>query len=128
MESYFKVPSGMPLVQHALLVLFDLASRENFSHELIVDRTSHAVADIYGIIDRGYVREGYYADLVIIDDKKSYTVNSSNLLYKCGWSPFEGHTFTSNIDMTMVNGCIVYGNSQLTGKIAGEKLKFNRSR
>jgi dihydroorotase len=116
MESYFKVPSGIPLVQHALLVLFDLASKGNFSHELIVDRTSHAVADIYGIVDRGYVREGYYADLVIIDDKK------------CGWSPFEGHTFTSNIDMTMVNGCIVYRNSQLTGKIAGEKLKFNRSR
>ena len=128
MESYFKVPSGMPLVQHALLVLFDLASRGNFSHELIVDRTSHAVADIYGIVDRGYVREGYYADLVIIDGKKSCAVNSSNLLYKCGWSPFEGHTFTSNIDMTMVNGCIVYGDSQLTGKIAGEKLKFNRSR
>jgi len=128
MESYFKVPSGIPLVQHALLVLFDLASKGNFSHELIVDRTSHAVADIYGIVDRGYVREGYYADLVIIDDKKSYAVNSSNLLYKCGWSPFEGHTFTSNIDMTMVNGCIVYRNSQLTGKIAGEKLKFNRSR
>jgi len=125
---YFKAPAGLPLVQHVLLTLFDLAARGELPLELIVDKTSHAVADIYGVIDRGYVREGYYADLVLVDSEKPYTVDASNLLYKCRWSPFEGHTFSSSIAATLVNGTVVYRNGVLSGNIAGQRLDFNRAR
>ncbi len=127
-RTYFKAPAGLPLVQHALLTLFDLAKDKQISLELLVDRTSHAVADIYGVIDRGYVREGYFADLVLVDDNTSYTVDSSNLLSKCHWSPFEGVTFSSSIDTTIVNGHIIYQNGKLSGDIVGQRLQFNRGR
>ena len=127
-ESYFKAPAGLPLVQHALLTLFDLAADNQISVELIVDRASHAVADIFGVKDRGYVREGWYADLVIVDPNKPYLVESSNLLSKCQWSPFEGHEFSASIDTTIVNGAVVYRDGSLSGKIAGQKLEFERAR
>ncbi len=127
-NKYFKAPAGLPLVQHALMTLFDLADRGELQLELIVDRTSHAPADIFGVVDRGYVREGYYADLVLIDADKPYTVDSSNLLYKCRWSPFEGHTFSSSIELTVVNGTVVYRNGSLTGHVTGQRLDFNRAR
>ncbi len=127
-NSYFTAPAGLPLVQHALISLFDLAARGELNLELIVDRTSHAVADIFGVVDRGYVREGYYADLVLVDSEKPYSVDTSNLLYKCRWSPFEGHTFSSSIDTTMVNGTVVYRNGSLTGSVAGQRLEFDRAR
>ncbi len=125
---YFKAPAGLPLVQHALLTLFDLAKDKQISLELLVDKTSHAVADIYGVIDRGYVREGFYADLVLVDGETSYTVDSSNLLAKCHWSPFEGVTFNSTIDTTIVNGHIIYQNGKLSGDIVGQRLQLNRGR
>ena len=127
-RSYFKAPAGLPLVQHALLTLFDLAKDEQITLELLVDKTSHAVADIYGVIDRGYVREGYHADLVLVDVDTSYTVDSSNLLSKCHWSPFEGVTFGSSIDTTIVNGHIIYQNGKLSGDIVGQRLQFDRGR
>ena len=127
-KSYFKAPAGLPLVQHALLVLFDLVARGELSAELVVDKTSHAVADIFGVVERGYLREGYFADLVIVDPDRPYTVGSSNLLSKCHWSPFEGHTFSSSVDTTIVNGTIVYRNGALTGEIPGRRLEFNRAR
>lgn len=127
-KSYFKAPAGLPLVQHALLVLFDLAHDGKIPLETIVQKTSHAVADIFGVEERGYVREGYYADLVIIDPAAAYKVSSANLLCKCHWSPFEGHTFHSSVHTTIVNGSIVYQHGQLTGEIAGQKLVFNRPR
>ncbi len=127
-RTYFKVPAGLPLVQHALLTLFEMAKDEQITLELLVDRTSHAVADIYGVIDRGYVREGYFADLVVVDGTTPYTVDSSNLLAKCHWSPFEGVTFNSSIDTTIVNGHIIYQNGELTGDIVGQRLQFNRGR
>jgi dihydroorotase len=127
-RSYFKAPAGLPLVQHALLVLFDLAKDKQISLELLVDKTSHAVADIYGVIDRGYVREGYFADLVLVDSKTPYTVDSSNLLAKCHWSPFEGVTFGSTIDTTIVNGHIIYQNGELSGDIVGQRLQLSRGR
>ena len=127
-RSYFKAPAGLPLVQHALLVLFDLAKDKQISLELLVDKTSHAVADIYGVIDRGYVREGYFADLVLVDSKTPYTVDSSNLLAKCHWSPFEGVTFSSTIDTTIVNGHIIYQNGELSGDIVGQRLQLSRGR
>jgi dihydroorotase len=127
-RTYFKAPAGMPLVQHALLTLFDLAKDGQMRLETLVDKTSHAVADIYGVIDRGYVREGYFADLVLVDDKTPYTVDSSNLLAKCHWSPFEGVTFGSTIDTTIVNGDIIYQNGKLSGNIVGQRLQFSRGR
>ena len=125
---YFKAPAGLPLVQHALLSLFDLVAANQISLELLVDRTSHAPADIFGVQDRGYLREGWFADLVIVDPNTPYKVEPSNVLYKCGWSPFEGHEFCSTIDTTIVNGEIVYRDGRLTDSVAGKRLDFARSR
>jgi dihydroorotase len=127
-RTYFKAPAGLPLVQHALQILFDLAKDGRIGLEVIADRTSHAVADIFGIVDRGYVREGCFADLVLVDADRPYTVEPSNLLYKVHWSPFEGHTFSSTIDTTIVNGTIAFRNGQLTPDVAGQRLHFNRGR
>lgn len=127
-RSYFKAPAGLPMVQHALQVLFDLAATDQMRLETIVDKNSHAVADIFGVCERGYVREGYFADLVIVDANKPNTVTRSSLLAKCHWSPFEGHTFRSTIDTTIVNGRIVYTDGSLTGDIVGQRLQFDRSR
>jgi dihydroorotase len=146
--SYFKVPAGLPLVQHAMLTLFDLVAAGEISIELLVDRVSHAPADLFGVTDRGYVREGWFADLVIVDPEKPYRVSEANLLSKCQWSPFEGHEFSASIDTTIVNGSIVYGGHEfsasidttivngsivygdgsLTGNIAGQRLEFTRAR
>jgi dihydroorotase len=127
-QSYFKAPAGLPLVQHALLTLFDLVANGSISLELLVDRTSHAPADIFGVSERGYVREGWFADLVLVDANRPFRVEPSNVLFKCGWSPFEGHEFTSTIDTTIVNGELVYRNGKLTGKLAGRRLGFERRR
>ncbi|MDX1482445.1 MAG: dihydroorotase [Woeseiaceae bacterium] len=127
-KSYFKAPAGLPLVQHALQLLFDLVARGELPLELVVERTSHAVADIYGVKDRGYVREGYYADLVIVDPDRPYTVKTSNLLAKCHWSPFEGHTFSSTINTTLINGRIAYRDGALTGDKPGRRLELTRAR
>lgn len=126
--TYFMSPAGLPLVQHALLTLFDLAAKDQFSVELIVDRACHAPADIFGVADRGYIREGWFADLVIVDPQSPYRVDASNLLSKCQWSPFEGHEFTASIDTTIVNGHVVYRDGALTGIVAGQKLEFGRAR
>jgi len=127
-ESYFKAPSGLPLVQHALLALFDLVKQGEISAELLVERTSHAPADVFGVKERGYVREGWFADLVIVDPDKPQPVSKEQLLYKCEWSPFEGHTFSSSIDTTIINGTVVYRDGQLTGVIEGQRLEFDRRR
>jgi dihydroorotase len=127
-QSYFKSPAGLPLVQHALQVLFDLAARGEISHALIVERACHAPADLFGVRERGYVREGWFADLVIIDPERPYKVAKSNLLAKCHWSPFEGHEFSSTIDTTIVNGEVVYAAGELTKNIAGQRLEFSRAR
>ena len=126
--SYFKAPAGLPLVQHAMLTLFDLVAAGEISIELLVDRVSHAPADLFGVTERGYVREGWFADLVIVDPAKPYRVSEANLLSKCQWSPFEGHEFSASIDTTIVNGAIVYGDGSLTGNIAGQRLEFTRAR
>jgi len=127
-EKYFRSPAGLPLVQHALLTLFDLAQDGQLSVELIVDRACHAPADIFGVADRGYVREDYYADLVVVDPTRPYLVEASHLLSKCQWSPFTGHEFSASIDTTIVNGEVVYRDGQLTGVVAGQRLDFGRAR
>ena len=127
-KSYFKSPAGIPLVQHVMLCLFDLVGEGKFSYERIVDKTSHAVADIFGVVDRGYVREGYFADLIIMDPDKPSLVTDASLLAKCHWSPFTGHTFRSTVDTTIVNGSIAYQDGLLTGDQLGQKMEFNRAR
>jgi len=127
-QTYFKAPAGLPLVQHALLLLFDLAARGEISLELVVDRACHAPADLFGVKERGYVREGWYADLVIVDPQRPFRVEKSNLLCKCRWSPFEGHEFSSTIDTTIVNGEVVYRDGEVTNNVAGQRLLFDRAR
>lgn len=127
-KSYFKAPAGLPLVQHVMQCLFDLAADGQISYENIVDKTSHAVADIFGVVDRGYVREGYFADFVLMNPDKPHKVTSANLLAKCHWSPFEGHTFHSSVDTTIVNGVVVFEHGELTGEIVGQRLECNRAR
>ena len=127
-HKYFKAPSGLPLVQHAVLTLFDLAAKGHISHELLVERACHAPAELFGVQERGYVREGWYADLVLIDSERPCVVRRSEVLSKCGWSPFEGHTFGASIDSTIVNGTVVFKDGKLTGEIPGQRLAFGRER
>jgi dihydroorotase len=124
-NSYLKAPSGGPLVQHSLVALLDLYHQGKISLERIVEKASHNVATLFRIEKRGFIREGYFADLVLVDLKKPNSVDKSNLLYKCGWSPFEGHTFKSSIHTTFVNGTIVYSNGKVTPNVRGQRLTFN---
>jgi dihydroorotase len=126
-QEYLKAPSGGPLVQHSLLALLDLVNQGIFDIELVVRKTSHAVAEMFQIDRRGFIREGYFADLVLVDLNDQTTVTNDNLLYKCKWSPFEGHTFKSRVITTWCNGQRVYENGVLTGVKAGRPLRFTRS-
>ena len=101
---YPDCPSGIPLVQHSLLALLEISQKNKYLLRVIVKKTSHAVADRYGIKDRGYIREGYWADLVLVDPNSKFKVTNDNIMYECGWSPFEDHCFDSSIEMTFVNG------------------------
>ncbi len=123
-QSYFKAPSGGPLVQHALLSLMEHYHDKKITIEKIAEKTSHALAECFGIPDRGYIREGYYADLVIINPDKNYKVTPSNILYKCKWSPFEDYTFRSSIEKTFVNGNLVYNNNEIDESNKGLRLAF----
>jgi dihydroorotase len=125
-NSYFKAPSGGPLVQHSLVSLLDLYHQGKISLEKIVEKTAHAVADLFEIDNRGYLREGFYADLVIANLEDEWTVDKQNILAKCGWSPFEGHTFKSKIIHTIVSGKHVYENGIVKEIGSGKRLEFNR--
>jgi dihydroorotase len=133
-EPYEKAHAGLPLVQHALLLMLKKYKDGLISLERIAEKMSHAVAECFQINERGYIREGYFADLVIIDDSLSTSVNKNSILYKCGWSPFEGVSFPAAITHTFVNGNLVYENLEgLYGKIRwdeslkGKRLTFNRN-
>ncbi len=119
---YFDAPAGLPLVQHALLTLLEHYHDERLSLPLIVSKTSHAVAKLFGITDRGFIREGYWADLVMVNLNGETQVTNDSLLYRCGWSPFEGRRFRSSIDLTLVNGIVAYEDGALTGAVAGRRL------
>ena len=125
---YEHAHSGLPLVQHPLLIMLKYYKEGKISLEKIAEKMSHAVADCFRIKDRGYIREGYFADLVIVDLNESTTVTKENILYKCGWSPFEGATFPASIKNTFVNGNCVYGNSMFDESIKGERLLFENNR
>jgi dihydroorotase len=125
-EPYEKAHAGVPLVQHSLLLMLHYYKQGKISLEKIVQKMSHAVADCFQIKDRGYIREGYFGDLVIVDLNKNTTVNKENILYKCGWSPFEGETFPAEITHTFVSGNLVYGNNTWNESIKGKRLTFER--
>jgi dihydroorotase len=126
--TYFKSMSGGPLVQHSLLAMLEFYHEGKISLEQLVQKMSHNVAEIYRIIDRGYIREGYYADLVLVNPNTPTKVQKGNLLYTCGWSPFENTVFQSSISHTIVNGKIVYQQQQINEGVNGQRLKFLRDR
>jgi dihydroorotase len=125
-QSYFKAPSGGPLVQHALLAMLEKSREGKISLEMVVQKMAHAPAILFKIEDRGYVREGYFADLVIVNPTKEIAISKENILSKCGWSPFEGNTFSHSIDTTFVNGNIVYKEGNVISNENGKRLLFNR--
>jgi len=125
-QSYFKAPSGGPLVQHALTALLQMHKEGIFSLETIVKKTSHAVADCFQIANRGYLREGYFADLVLVDLHKPWQVNKENLHYKCGWSPFEGKQFWASIEKTFVSGHLAYDKGTFDESRQGQRMSFER--
>ena len=125
-QSYSKAPSGGPLVQHAFIAMLEFYKQGKISLEKIVEKMAHRPAICFQIENRGFIREGYWADLVLVDLNKRQTVSKSNLLYKCGWSPFEGQTFGSTIVSTIVSGNLVYENGKLIDGIFGKRMVFNR--
>jgi dihydroorotase len=122
--SYFKAPSGLPLVQHALLALLELVEHGELSLETVVQRACHAPAQRFGVVDRGFLREGAYADLVLIDPDAETVVTPESLRSKCAWSPFDGHSFGSRIDATWINGQLVYRDGTLRAQALGQRLAF----
>ncbi|MFK7050698.1 Allantoinase [Flavobacterium columnare] len=123
---YTNAPSGGPLVQHAVVALFEAFHQGKISIERIVQKMAHNPAKLFQIDRRGFIRKGYYADLVIVDPHSSWTVSKDNILYQCGWSPFENYTFKSKITHTFVNGNLIYENNQVQDIQQGMRLEFNR--
>ncbi len=125
-KPYWECPSGGPLVQHSLTAMLELARQGILPTEKVVEKMCHAPAQRFGIKQRGYLRPGYYADIVIVDPASQWTVTKDNLLYKCGWSPFEGTEFSHMVIHTFVNGRHVYNNGKLDKSIMGSRLEFER--
>ena len=125
-NSYFKAPSGGPLVQHSLVAMLELWHRNLISTEKIVEKMCHNPAILFNIKERGFIREGYKADLCLINPDDPWTVSKDNILYKCGWSPFEGTTFRSRVVKTIVNGTVVYDDGVINEDYRGQKLLFER--
>lgn len=120
-----KAMSGMPMIQFSLVSMLELAEKGIFSIETIVEKMCHAPAQIYGICDRGYVREGYKADLVLVSHGDRWEVNSENILSKCGWSPLEGSSFRWKVERTFANGHLIYSDGQVDDTYRGEELRFD---
>lgn len=125
-QNYLNAPSGGPLVQHALLAMLEKSIQGVISIERVVEKMAHAPADLFRINNRGYIKEGYYADLVEINPKHKTLVNRNNVLYKCGWSPFDGITFNHEVRRTFVNGRLVYEDGKIIEGSNGKRLLFNR--
>ncbi|QCR24384.1 dihydroorotase [Pontibacter sp. SGAir0037] len=123
---YKKAPSGVPLVQHSLQMMLEFVKQGKLTVEKMVEKMSHAPAVLFNIRERGFIREGYWADLVLVDVNKPYTVGKDNVYYQCGWSPFEGHTFGSSITHTFVSGHLAFANGAFDESRKGERLLFDR--
>jgi len=124
---YEKAHGGVPFVQHSLSMMLHYVKEGKISIEKVVEKMCHANASIYQVKDRGFIREGYFADLVVVDPNKPVTVKKENILHKCGWSPLEGFTFPATIEKTFVNGTMVYGNEGWNESIKGHRLLFDRN-
>ncbi|HSU27595.1 MAG TPA: amidohydrolase family protein, partial [Chitinophagaceae bacterium] len=132
-KAYPEAPAGLPLVQHPLLLMIHYHQQGRISLEKIAEKMSHAVATCFRIRDRGFIREGYHADLVIVDPAEKWTVKKDNILYKCGWTPLEGMVFPASISHTFVNGHLVYtgadngaGKGIVDESVKGQRLRFDR--
>lgn len=123
---YTSAPSGGPLVQHALVALMEFVHNGTMTMEKMVEKACHNPAILFNIKERGFIREGYHADLVLVDPARPWTVTNDNVLSKCGWSPFEGTTFKARVSHTFVNGNLVYRNGQFDESVMGERLAFER--
>ncbi len=123
---YEKAHGGVPFVQHSLSMMLHYAKEGNITLESVVEKMSHNIATIYQVKERGFIREGYYADLVMVDMNKPYTVTKNNVLSKCGWSPLENFTFPASIEKTFVNGTLVYNNAAWDETVKGKRILFNR--
>ncbi|HRF19940.1 MAG TPA: amidohydrolase family protein, partial [Chitinophagaceae bacterium] len=121
-----KAHAGLPLVQHPLLLMLNYYKEGRISLDKIVEKMSHAVAECFQVKERGYIREGYHADLVMVDLNNSSTVSKDNILYKCGWSPLENFTFPASITHTFINGHLVYDNGKWNESQMGQRLVFER--
>jgi dihydroorotase len=125
-KSYFQAPSGGPLVQHSLTAMLELSKRGFLTKEMLVEKMCHAPAKLFQIDRRGFIRENYYADLVLVDPNKPWVVKPENILYKCGWSPFEGSGFSHQVTHTFVNGDLVYENGHIDENVRGMRIRFTR--
>lgn len=125
-QGYWKSPSGLPLVQHPLLMLLEMSQEGVLSLTQIAEKTAHHVAECFQIEDRGYIREGYWADLAIVDLSQKQIVTKQSLQYQCAWSPLEGHEFPASITHTFVSGHLAYANGKFDYSKKGERLLFNR--
>lgn len=123
---YQKAPSGVPLVQHSLLLMLQYVKEGRITLEKVVEKMCHAPAQCFQIANRGYLREGYWADMVLVDMNSGTKVSKENILYKCGWSPFEGHEFPAAVKYTFVNGEVVYENGKVNDSVRGKRLTFER--
>jgi dihydroorotase len=123
-SKYFESPSGGPMVQHSLVAMLELVKLQQLSIEKVVEKMCHAPARLFGIKGRGFIEPGYKADLVLVDTDQEWTVAHKNILYKCGWSPFEGISFTSRVTHTWVNGMLVFREGLFNEMIRGERLEF----
>jgi dihydroorotase len=123
---YLNAPSGGPLVQHSIIAMLELVKQGKISIEKVVEKMAHNPAILFNIKERGYIREGYFADLVLVNPNLPQTVSKTNLLYKCGWSPFEGYTFSNSINSTFVNGHLAYHQGQFDESQKGSRLLFNK--
>lgn len=124
-KGYWAAPSGLPLVQHSLNIMLEFVAQGKISLERVVEKMSHAVADVFRIEKRGYIREGYWADLVLVDLNQTTSVSKKNILFKCGWSPLEGTTFQSKVTHTLVSGHVVYENGTFDESKQGKRLRFS---
>ncbi|HCD67401.1 MAG TPA: dihydroorotase [Bacteroidetes bacterium] len=124
-NKYTKAPSGLPLVQHSLQLMLEHAKTGKITVNKVIEKMCHAPADLFGIQKRGYLREGYYADIVILNPETQETISKNNILYKCGWSPLEGETFTTTIEQTIVSGHLAYSFGKFDETKKGERLVFN---
>ncbi len=125
-HAYIKAPSGGPLVQYALLAMFEKVKEGKITIEKMVEKMSHAPAELFQVKDRGFIREGYFADLVLVNPSKTTAVTRDSILSLCKWSPFEGYVFSNEIDSTFVNGNIVYAKNKIIEGVTGARLGFNR--